>query len=122
MLTNFCRLKGLADDTLTLAVNNEDAEIYMQCIEQAGRMYGLQLNWNKLEVLPVRCEARIKKPNGDYVVSKESLLYLGSFLCDNGSIGPELNRRLGAARAEFETLCRVWNQRCSPQGREDPNF
>ena len=41
-----------------------------------------------------RCEARIKKPNGDYVVSKESLLYLGSFLCDNGSIGPELNRRL----------------------------
>ena len=39
-----------------------------------------------------------KNPNGDYVVSKESLLYLGSFLCDNGSIGPELNRRLGAAR------------------------
>ena len=27
------------------------------------------------------------------MVSKESLLYLGSFLCDNGSIGPELNRR-----------------------------
>ena len=54
-------------------------------------------------------EAHIKKPNGDYVVAKESLLYLGSFLCDNGSIGPELNRRLGAARAEFETLCRVWN-------------
>ena len=51
-----------ADDTLILAVNNEDAEIYMQCIEQAGRMYGLQLNWNKLEVLPVRCEARIKNP------------------------------------------------------------
>ena len=50
-----------ADDTLILAVNNEDAEIYMQCIEQAGRMYGLQLNWNKLEVLPVRREARIKK-------------------------------------------------------------
>ena len=41
------------DDTLILATNNEDAEIYMQCIEQAGRMYGLQLNWNKLEALPV---------------------------------------------------------------------
>ena len=65
-----------ADDTLILAVNNEDAEIYMQCIEQAGRMYGLQLNyWNKLEVLPVRCETRIKKPNGNYVVSKERLGY-----------------------------------------------
>ena len=43
------------------------------------------------------------------MVSKESLLYLGSFLCDNGSIGPGLNRALGAAMAEFETLCRVWN-------------
>ena len=51
-----------ADDTLILATNNEDAEIYMQCIEQAGRMYGLQLNWNKLEVLPVRCEARVRTP------------------------------------------------------------
>ena len=29
-----------ADDTLILAVNNEDAEIYMQCIGQVGRMGG----------------------------------------------------------------------------------
>ena len=55
-----------ADDTLIFATNNEDAEIYMQCIEQAGRMYGLQLN--KLEVLPVRCEARVRTPNGELVV------------------------------------------------------
>ena len=41
-------------------------------------MYGLQLNWNKLEVLPVRCEARVRTPNGDlrplvfraYIISK----------------------------------------------------
>ena len=57
----------------------------------------------------MRCEAQIQKPNGDVVVSKESSLYLGSFLCDNGSIRPELSRRVGAARAEFETLCRVGN-------------
>ena len=43
------------------------------------------------------------------MVSQESLVYLGSLLCDNGSIGLELNRHLGAARAEFETLSRVWN-------------
>ena len=30
------------------------------------------------------CEARIKKPNGEHVVSKDSLFYLRSFLCDNG--------------------------------------
>ena len=38
-----------ADDTLIPAVNNEHAEIYMLCIQQAGRMYGLQLKWNKME-------------------------------------------------------------------------
>ena len=37
-----------ADDTLILASNNTDTKIYMQCIEQARRMYGLQLNWNCL--------------------------------------------------------------------------
>ena len=98
-----------ADDTLILATSNEDAEIYLQCIEQAGQMYGFQLNWNKLDVLPMRSEARVKTPNGNLVVSKESLVYFGSFLCVNGSIiRPELNRHR-AATAEFETLSRVWN-------------
>ena len=50
------------------------------------------------------------------MVSKESLLYLGSFLCDNRSIG--LNRRLGAATAEFETLCRVWNHAVLPKAEK----
>ena len=27
-----------------------------------------------------------KKPNAEYVVSKESLFYLRSFLCDNGKV------------------------------------
>ena len=70
-------------------------------------MYGLQFNWNKLEVLPVRCEARVNTLNGDLMVSKESLVYVGNFFCDNGSIGPELNTRRGAARAEFESLSRL---------------
>ena len=78
-------------------------------------MYGLQLNWNKLDVLPVRCEARIKKPNGDYVVSKESLLYLGSFLCDNGSIGPELNRQTPwHCKGGISNIVPCLEPRCSP--------
>ena len=52
------------------------------------------------------------------MVLKESFVYLGSYLCDNGSIGPELNRRLGAARAEFETLSRVWNHAVLPKSEK----
>ena len=94
----------------------------MQCIEQTGRMYGLQLNWNKLEVLPMRCEARVRTPNGNLVISKESLIYVGSFSCENGSVGPELNTRLGAARAEFETFSRVWHHAALPKSEKIRNF
>ena len=54
------------------------------------------------------------------MVSKESWLYLGSFLCVNGSIG--LNRRLGAATAEFETLRRVWNHAVLPKAKKSRIF
>ena len=70
-----------ADDTLILAVNNEDAQIYMQCIEQAGRMYGLQLNWNKFEVLPVQCEARIKKKTMDIMWFRKSRCFIWEVSC-----------------------------------------
>ena len=65
-------------------------------------MYGVQLN----------C----------FQCAKESLLYLGSFLCNNGSIRSELNRRLGAARAEFEILCRVWNHAVLPKAEKNRIF
>lgn len=36
--------------------------------------------------------------------SKDSLVYLGSLLDAAGNVGAEMNRRLGAARAEFKQL------------------
>ena len=41
-------------------------------------------------------------------------------MCDNGSIG--LNRRLGAATAEFETLRRVWNHAVLPKAKKSRIF
>ena len=104
-----------ADDILILAVRNEDAEIYMQCIEQAGGMYGLQLNWNKLQCF--QCDVKHASKNPMKIMSFRRSLYFiwEAFLCHNGSIRPELNRRLGAARAEFETLCRVRNHAAPPK-------
>ena len=58
--------------------------------------------------LPVRCEIEINKPDGTHVQCKESLCYLGSLLTALGSIAPKLSNRIGAARAEFHTLKRIW--------------
>ena len=70
------------------------------------------MGWKKLELLPVRCEACVTSQNTkwrsygfDGIVSlfRKFLVWQWQYY------GFELSRRLGAARAEFETLSRVWN-------------
>ena len=65
-------------------------------------------------MLPVRCEAHIPKPDGGHVEQKDSIVYLGSVLSAAGTVDSELSRRLGAARAEFEKLARLWSHAALP--------
>ena len=95
-------------DTLIIEVDATRVEQYMTCIRRAGTTYGLTFNWSKLEVLPVRCQALINKPDGSQVVQKDRMVYLGATLSNDGQISSELSRRLGAAQAEFGTLSKVW--------------
>ena len=98
-----------ADDTLVVGVQADRVQAFMNYIQQAGENYGLAFNWRKLELLPVRCEAAIAKPDGNVIASKDSIVYLGSLLSKSGKIGPELSRRLAAARSDFCTLAKVWS-------------
>ena len=61
-----------------------------------------------MKVLPVGCEAAIPKPDGKFITQKGSIVYLGGILSGNSSIGPELGRRIGVAKSEFDTLARIW--------------
>jgi hypothetical protein len=85
-----------------------DSYGFMQCVGEAGLHYGLQFNWSKLEAMPVNCVASLAKPDGTFVREKESMVYLGSLLSSDGRIGSELGRRIGAARAVFDRLTKVW--------------
>ena len=97
-----------ADDTLVVAVEQERAELHMNCIARAGSNYALTFNWKKVELMPIRCQAPILKPDGCEIPSKSSLVYLGSTLSASGDIISEVSRRLGMARADFTALERVW--------------
>ena len=97
-----------ADDTLVVGVRDEFVSKLMHEIQRAGSNYGLAFNWGKIEVMPVRCETALAKPDGQRVPDKESMVYLGGLLSASGRNGPELSRRLGMAIADFETLCKVW--------------
>ena len=98
-----------ADDTLLLGTCPDNLHNFMTKIGEAGMGYGLVFNWGKLEILPVRTEAVIRKPDGDTIATKQSILYLGSLLASDGRIGSELNRRLGMAKADFDQLRLVWS-------------
>ena len=107
-----------ADDTLLLATSAHLAEEYMGAVQRAGLQYGLQFNWRKIEVLTVGVDACLSKPDGSPVPQRESMVYLGSAISDDGKIGSELSRRLGAARAEFDKLTKVWNHSTLTQQRK----
>ena len=98
-----------ADDTLILALDEDSAHAYMLAIAEAGRSYGLSLNWSKCEVMPVRSPGVIRSPAGTDLPIKHSLYYLGSILASDGRVGPEIERRIGKAKREFESLKRVWS-------------
>ena len=97
-----------ANDTLVVAVEQERAELLMNCIARAGSNHALTFNWKKVEVMPIRCHASILKPHGCEIPSKSSLVYLGSTLSASGDIISEVNRKPGMARADFTALDRVW--------------
>ena len=80
----------------------------MDCVAAAGRRYGLSFNWSKIEALPVRTEAAIPKPGGGTVVTKQNMIYLGSMIAADGRMASELGRRIGQAKADFDTLRKVW--------------
>ena len=69
-----------ADDTLIMDVDSNRLADFMDCIAEAGAGYGLSFNWKKLEVMPVRTNAVIKKPDGSQILEKTSMIYLGSML------------------------------------------
>ena len=98
-----------ADDTLLIDVDPDRLHAFMTCIGQAGLEYGLSFNWTKLELLPVRMETVILKPDGSPIAAKSRMLYLGAMLSDDTRVSSELNRRLGMARADVEKLRLVWS-------------
>ena len=90
----------------------------MDFVRKVGQNYGLQLNWKKLENMPVRCNAEFFSPDGTEIQRKQSFKYLGSMLCSSGKTGTELSCRLGAARKEFDNLCRVWSHTSLPKRKK----
>ena len=73
-----------------------------------GSEYGLKINWKKIKVFGVRCNADIFTTDGSLVQQKQSIKYLGALISADGCIQSELNRRIGMAFADFRILDVLW--------------
>jgi hypothetical protein len=97
-----------ADDTLLLGVDAGSMQRFVAAVAEAGACFGLRLHWGKIQQINVRCEVVLHLPDGTDSSPKEAMTYLGSIITNDGRAKPELIRRLGAARAAFRELARLW--------------
>ena len=97
-----------ADDTLLIDVHGSNLQLYMECVAEHGKLYGLSLNWGKVECMPINCESHLHDPDGNLIKSKSCLKYLGVNLHADASLDAELNQKLGIASQDFKILNQVW--------------
>ena len=105
-----CHELVYADDTLLLEMVGSNLQLYMQCIAECGREYGLALNWTKVEQMNINCgHIDLHSPDGNLITCKRSLRYLGAQLAADGHIESEIALKLGRAAQDFKILMRLWN-------------
>ena len=77
----------------------------------------MELHWNKFQLLQVGGIYHFSAPDGNIIAPTEVMTYLGATLYADGSVKRELNRKLGAAWADFSKLARLWNHASLPKDR-----
>ena len=97
-----------ADDTLLVGSDAQTVEKQLACIVELGEAYGLEMNWQKVELMTANGDVDICRPTGENIKKKASIIYLGASFSADGGIDAELGRRLGLADAEFRKLSQVW--------------
>ena len=109
LASNFvCHEIIYADDILLIDMFGENLQAYMDCVAAQERTYGLELNFFKVECMPVNCECIITDSEGKEIQTKTKFKYLGAHIAADGTIDSELSQRLGIAAQEFKLLQQVW--------------
>ena len=108
-----------ADDTLLVSTNAEALQKHFDCIVEAGRAYGLELNLGETVLLRERHDGNIVDASGSYVKCVDRAVYLGGLLSADGMPHSELSRRLGEAGRLFDQLSSVWKYANMPRWKKN---
>ena len=107
-----------ADDTMLMGVSSAHLSEYLSAVACAGRRFGMELHYGKLQLINVSCVDTVIKPNGDVLQPTPEMQYLGTVLTEDGQVSSELSRRIGQARGEYTSLCKVWKHSLLPVKRK----
>ena len=96
------------DDTLLINYRSEHIQKHMDAIISTGAEYGLEINWQKVDMMGVRCHPIVSNMSGTHIDQKMSLQYLGASISVDGCIQSEVNRRIGMATSDFKMINVLW--------------
>lgn len=98
-----------ADDTLILGCSPANVANFAEMVEEIGATYGMALHWDKTQAMSVCSDSRIVKSNGTEIPPATSLKYLGATVDAHGRLDSEVSRKLGLAKSDFLSLCKLWS-------------
>ena len=107
-----------ADDTLLIGVSNSALQHLLETVAAAGATCGLELHWDKFQLISIRCDHDLRTPGGTGIKAKGSMSYLGNSLAGDGKIQAELAKKLGLAWADFTTLAQLWKHTSISRSRK----
>ena len=97
-----------AGDTLLMANSVRNLQTLLNEVVAEGAKYGLELNWAKTYQMQVCTATSISRPDGQEIVSKREVTYLGSIITCDGNCEREVSRRIGEGRSVFKILSKLW--------------
>ena len=107
-----------ADDTLLMSVGAPSLQRFLAAVCDAGAACGLQLHWGKLQLVKIKVDDDIRRPDGTIIEASDEMAYLGTVLRADGRFSPELARRLGMAGADFRSLMQLWKHTSIPRQKK----
>ena len=100
-----------ADDTLLMGMTTSQIQAFLTELEQQSRLYGMQLNQTKTELLtdPRKPHPTIRFLDGTPVPTTTQIKYVGSMISWTKPFDVAFKHRAGLAESSYKKLRLVWN-------------
>ena len=72
------------DDTLLIGYDGPQLQHFLDTVADIGSRYGMALLWSKFQVLQVNGEYSLRSPDGEAIIAKPRMTYLGASLYGDG--------------------------------------